>query len=152
MDREYHSVPLIIIWKMIHGKHIPIIIAMSVAILAVAVGVISIFPFINSVKYDRYDKNDFIDANAYQAIFLINDQIYFGHLKNINSDYLILFDVYYVKINDSGAGQLIKLGIGEPHGPKDEMIINQDQILFWENLKFDSPVVKTIQSIQSQGK
>ena len=137
---------------MIHGKHIPIIIAMSVAILAVAVGVISIFPFINSVKYDRYDKNDFIDANAYQAIFLINDQIYFGHLKNINSDYLILFDVYYVKINDSGAGQLIKLGIGEPHGPKDEMIINQDQILFWENLKFDSPVVKTIQSIQSQGK
>ncbi|MEK7121210.1 MAG: hypothetical protein AAB857_00710 [Patescibacteria group bacterium] len=92
------------------------------------------------------------DAETYQAVFLANNQIYFGRLKNINSDYLILSDVYYVKINESGAGQLVKLGAGEPHGPRDEMIINQDQVLFWENLNFDSPVVKTIQSIQSQGK
>ncbi len=93
-----------------------------------------------------------IDTETYQAIFLTNNQIYFGRLKNISSDYLILSDVYYVKVKEDGAGQLVKLGMGEPHGPKDEMVINQDQILFWENLKFDSPVVKTIQSIQFQGK
>ena len=139
---------------MISNKHVPTILAISVAVLAVAVavavGVISIFPVISSLKYDGYDKNDFIDSDAYQAVFLTNDQIYFGHLKNISPDYLILSDVYYVKINEEGAGQLVKLGVGEPHGPKDEMIINQDQVLFWENMRFDSQVVKTIQSIKQK--
>lgn len=137
---------------MIHGKHIPIITTVSVAILALAVGIISILPLINSIKYGRYDKNDFIDPDAYQAVFLTNDQIYFGHLNSISSDYLILFDVYYVKVNESGVGQLVKLGIGEPHSPKDEMIISQDQVLFWENLNSDSPVVNTIKNMQLQKK
>ena len=135
---------------MISSKHIPIILTVSVAILAVVVGVIGIFPAVSSLKYARYDKKSFIDQDAYQAVFLMNDQIYFGHLKNISSDYLLLSDVYYVRINEGGAGQLVKLGVGEPHGPKDEMIINQDQILFWENMRFDSQVVKTIQSIQQK--
>ena len=135
---------------MISVKHVPIITAVSVAVLAVVVVVISVLFLTNSVKYSRYDKNDFIDSNAYQAIFLTNDQIYFGRLKNISSDYLLLSDVYYVKINEGGAGQLVKLGLGEPHKPKDEMIINQDQVLFWENLNADSPVVNTIRNMQSK--
>ena len=135
---------------MISNKHIPIITAVSVAVLAVAVGILSALPLINSVKYDRYDKNDFIDPGSYQAIFLTNDQVYFGRLKNINSDYLFLSDVYYAKVNEGGAGQLVKLGAIEPHKPKDGMIINQDQVLFWENLNDDSPVVNTIRSMQSK--
>ena len=137
---------------MISSKHVSIIIAVSVGVLAAAVLVVNILSLTNYAKYDRYDKKDFIDPGAYQAIFLTNDQIYFGHLKNVSSDYLILSDVYYVKVNENGAGQLIKLGVSEPHAPKSEMIINQDQILFWENLKADSPVTKTIQNMQSQGK
>ncbi len=137
---------------MITSKHIPIITAVSVAILAVVVGFLSLLPLIDSAKYGRYDKNQFIDPNSYQAIFLTNDQIYFGHLNSISPDYLILSDVYYVKVNENGAGQLVKLGVNEPHGPKDEMIINQDQVLFWENLKTDSPVVNTIRGAQSQTK
>jgi hypothetical protein len=133
---------------MINSKHVPIIISASVAVLAVAAVVISVLPLTNYLKYDRYDKNDFIDQDAYQAVFLVNDQIYFGHLKNINQDYLILSDVYYVKIDEDGAGQLVKLGAIEPHGPKDKMIINKDQVLFWENMRFDSQIVKTIQSMQ----
>ena len=135
---------------MIHSKHIPIITAISVAVLTVAVGVISILPLTNSLKHDGYDKKDFIDPDSYQAMFLTNDQIYFGHLKNISSDYVILSDVYYVKVNESGAGQLVKLGTIEPHGPKDKMIINQDHVLFWENLNSDSQVIKTIENMKSQ--
>ncbi len=135
---------------MISSKHVPVIISVSVAILAVAVGTISILPLTNYLKYDRYDKNDFIDSNAYQAIFLTNNQVYFGRLKNISSDYLILSDVYYAKVNENGAGQLIKLGAIEPHGPRDKMVINQDQVLFWENMRLDSQVVKTIQGMQSK--
>ena len=97
---------------------------------------------------DNFDS--IVDSNTYQAIFLDNSQIYFGYLKNADSDYVVLSDVYYVKVNEGGTGQLVKLGVGEPHGPKDEMIINQDHILFWENLKIDSPVVKTIQNMKLQ--
>lgn len=91
--------------------------------------------------------NKIADPNSYQAVFLDNDQIYFGHLKNTNtSGYLLLTGVYYVKVSEDSVGQLVKLGQIEPHGPKNEMIINRDHVLFWENLRFDSPVVKTIQN------
>ncbi|OGN13616.1 MAG: hypothetical protein A3J47_04235 [Candidatus Yanofskybacteria bacterium RIFCSPHIGHO2_02_FULL_43_22] len=131
------------------SKYVPIIIV-GLVVIGFVVSVIGTPLLTDWLKYDHYDKSDFIDSDTYQAVFLTNDQIYFGRLKNISSDYLILFDVYYVKINESGAGQLVKLGVGEPHGPKDEMIINQDQVLFWENMRFDSQVVKTIQSMQQK--
>lgn len=137
---------------MTSSKLIPIITAVSLVVLGVAVGAIGTAPLAGFIKYDRYDKNDFINPDAYQAVFLTNDQIYFGRLKNVNSDYLILFDVYYIKVSENGAGQMVKLGAIEPHGPKDEMIINKEQVLFWENMRFDSQVVKTIQSMQSKEK
>ena len=136
----------------LRSKHVPIIIAVCLAVLAVTVGILSVLFLINSVKYDQYDKNNFIDTNTYQAVFLTNDQIYFGRLKNVSSDYLILSDVYYVKVNEAGAGQLVKLGAIEPHKPKDIMTINQGQVLFWENLNDDSPVINTIRSMQLQKK
>lgn len=93
------------------------------------------------------DLGKIINPNTYQAIFLSNDQIYFGHLRSENqkSEYLVLTDVYYVKIGEDSVGTLVKLGQIEPHRPENEMIINRDHILFWENLSLDSPVVRTIQ-------
>ena len=93
-----------------------------------------------------------VDPDVYQAVFLDNDQIYFGRLKNAepgsdsSSEYLVLSDVYYVKVDNDGVGKLVKLGQIEPHRPTNEMIINQDHVLFWENLSPDSPVVQTIRS------
>lgn len=98
--------------------------------------------------YLIYTEKNLISEDSYQAIFLSNDQIYFGHLKNINSDYLLLEDVYYVKIDGDSGGKLIKLGQSEPHRPTNEMMINKDQVLFWENLSPDSPVVQTIRSVR----
>jgi len=132
---------------MVSGKNISIVTAASLVILAIVIGSVGVLFLIDFLKYDRYQKHDFIDSSTYQAVFLTNDQIYFGHLKNISSDYLILHDVYYVRVDESSVAQIVKLGIGEPHGPQDKMIINQDQVLFWENLKFDSTVVQTIQNM-----
>lgn len=136
---------------MASSKHTPIVVVVVLVLLGAVAGAVIGAPGITDFfKYDHYNKIDFIDPDAYQAVFLMNDQIYFGHLKNISSDYLLLSDVYYVKINEDGAGQLVKLGASEPHGPQDKMIINQDQVLFWENMRFDSQVVKTIQSIEQR--
>ena len=133
---------------MISSKHVPIVIAVSVAVLVVMAGLFSGLFLTKFLKYDSYDKQDFIDSVVYQAVFLTNDQIYFGHLKNIDPSYLILSDVYYVKVDEGGAGHLVKLGALEPHGPQDKMIINRGQVLFWENLKADSQVTKTIQNMK----
>lgn len=131
-------------------KHIPIITAVSLVSLTVAVVLIGVVLFINLPNHDSYNQQDFIDTSTYQAIFLTNDQIYFGHLKNISSDYLLLSGAYYVKVNEDGAGQIVKLGVIEPHAPEDKMIINQDQVLYWENLKPSSQVVRTINELQSK--
>lgn len=45
----------------------------------------------------------------------------------------------------SMANILVKLG-DELHGPKDEMRINRDQVLLWENLKGDSKVTDAIKN------
>lgn len=132
---------------MTRSKNFPIVIV-GLVIIGFLAGAIGSSLLTDWLKYDRYDKSDFIEPDSYQAVFLTNDQTYFGRLKNANQDYLILSDVYYVKIDDNGAGQLVKLGAIEPHGPKDQMTISKKQVLFWENMRPDSQVVKTIQSIQ----
>jgi hypothetical protein len=47
--------------------------------------------------------------------------------------------------------QLIKLG-SEVHGPDDEMVISEKQILFFENLKKDGKVSASIDNYQKQKK
>src|SRR3989338_2052517 len=129
-------------------KNTSFVIVISLTVLVIMVGYVAVQFLTDYLKYDRFSKQDFIDQNTYQAVFLTNNQTYFGRLKSISSDYLILLDVYYVKIDDNGAGQLVKLGSIEPHEPENKMIINRDQILFWENIKFDSSVLKKIQGMQ----
>lgn len=96
-----------------------------------------------------------VDSSKYQAVFFTNGQVYFGKLSAHNSDYLKLNDIYYLQTqageeaslqnasDDQNNVQLIKLG-NEIHGPEDEMIISKEQILFYENLKTDGNVAKSI--------
>jgi hypothetical protein len=107
-----------------------------------------------------------IDSDKYQAVFFTNGQVYFGKLKAMNGDYMRLNNIYYLQAKstdgkesnpqeasaqDASNVQLVKLG-SEIHGPDDEMVVNKDQILFFENLKKDSNVSTTIANYQSQQK
>lgn len=94
-----------------------------------------------------------------QAVFLTNGQVYFGHsVKSIDKQYLKLTNIYYIQINQplqaSGSANtntattnteynLIKLG-HEIHGPQDVMLINRSQILFIEDLRSDSQIVRAM--------
>ena len=98
-----------------------------------------------------------VKKDQYQAVFLTNNQVYFGKVKSINDESVVISDVYYLQVQqsvqpdakDKTADQqqlsLAKLG-GELHGPEDTMFLNRDQVLFWENLKNDSKVVQAIQN------
>lgn len=105
-------------------------------------------------------------SGDYQAVFLVNGQVYFGKLTSgqLSSNFVTLKDVFYIQVNQplqpvekdkkppESQPQLIltKLGLQEIHGPKDEMIINREQILFIEDLRADSQVVQGIKQFNSQ--
>lgn len=98
---------------------------------------------------------DFVDNSRYQAVFLNNDQVYFGRIGELNTRYINLVDVYYLSAQQSDENQdetnlaLVKLGC-EVHGPSDQLIINRDQVAFWENVKTDSRLAKGIKEWQDQ--
>lgn len=96
--------------------------------------------------------------SGYQAVFLSNGQVYFGKLSDVSDTYVTLKDIYYLQVvqqqqqlqgqQATQSGQqpqvsLVKLG-NELHGPADVMKINRNQILFYEDLKTDSQVVRAI--------
>jgi hypothetical protein len=103
-----------------------------------------------------------VKSKQYQALFLTNGQVYFGHLTGVNNGYVKLTDIYYLQVqqtvqpgqsstNQQQNVSLAKLG-NELHGPEDSMYVAQPQVLFWENLKDSGKVVQAIKSYQAGGK
>jgi len=110
-----------------------------------------------------------VSASNWQAIFLVNGQVYFGKVNSVSNKTLALSDIYYLQVvtkplqttqqgatatpDQSGQQELtlIKLG-NEIHGPTDRMIINRDQIVLTEVLKKDSRVVQAISKYVSDQK
>ncbi len=119
------------------------------AILLVVLAVIIVAAAIYFVTL-RSNSLSFLDAD-YQAVFLTNGQVYFGQVDKKASGFVLVSDMYYLQNQTIGiaetAGQdvaLIKLG-NEVHGPTDAMYINQERILFIEDLQNGSRVVQAIE-------
>ncbi|MGC9599437.1 MAG: hypothetical protein ABSE18_03570 [Minisyncoccia bacterium] len=95
---------------------------------------------------------------AWRAVFLTNNQVYFGHFQHWPfAATITLRDVYYLQIaqpseqlngEDQSQLKLVKLG-NEIHGPTSEMVVPLSQIMFWETLRSDSVIVKTIEQSQT---
>lgn len=120
---------------------------------ATILGVAAIYLF--AVRGGDGGENRYVDNKKLQAVFLNGGQVYFGNIKNLNDKYMRVSNIYYLRVNQTvqpdgtaaaGANQdisLVKLGC-ELHGPTDEMLINRDQVVFWENLKGDGQVAKAV--------
>ena len=103
-----------------------------------------------------------VDGDKYQAVFLnggvtsgsVSYSTYFGKIKAINDDYLVLQQVYYLTdqqgSNNQSNPQLTKLGCQQLHSPEDEMVINRSQVAFWENLEDRGKVVTAIKEFEKQ--
>lgn len=94
---------------------------------------------------------------SWRAIFLNNNQVYFGHFWDLPfASAITLHNVYYLEIaqpaqqltgqDQSQQLKLVRLG-NEIHGPTNEMTIPMAQVLFWETLRPDSAVVAAIKSL-----
>lgn len=114
------------------------------------------------VYFLAFSKNSgearFVDDDKLQAVFLNGGQVYFGKIDDLNGKYVRMSNIYYLRVNQtvqpnqengtqqqSGANDisLVKLGC-ELHGPEDKMLINREQVVFWENLKADGQVAKAV--------
>lgn len=98
-----------------------------------------------------------VDSNKWQAVFLTNGQVYFGHLKEAGRDHVSLNEIYYLRVSQElqppsdqpqTSINLVKLG-DEIHGPEDSMYVPKSQIIFWENMRDDSAVVQVINQLKN---
>lgn len=140
-----------------------------VVILAVLIGAV-LFRDRIMPKKDGAEKTDDAateTASGYQAVFMVNGQVYFGKLSDTTQQYMTLEDVYYLQLiqqpglqgSQQGTAQqqqqqaqpqltLRKLGKDELHGPLDLMKINTDQVLFYEDIKEEGEVMQAIRKYQ----
>jgi len=125
-----------------------VVLCASLAILALSLA--SLFYF------DKSGEVNLVDGKKSQAVFLTNGQVYFGKIKALNNQYVDLQDIYYLNSSSDGTNQqqqpnlsLVKLGC-ELHGPQDRMVINREQVSFWENLKTDGKVAEAIKKWRDQ--
>lgn len=98
-------------------------------------------------------------SKSWQAVFLTNGQVYFGHIVRNSFKTIVIRDVYYLQTTPSlQQGQqptqpditLVKLG-NELHAPTDEMRINREHVLFTEALKDDGTVAQGIMKAREGG-
>jgi hypothetical protein len=147
--RSSKSAPKTNKWWQISG----LVLLFSVTILAVAA--IAILAFGTS------SQTRFVNNKKYQAVFLTNGQVYFGNIKQMGDDYLRLQNIYYLQNNNSSTPTstssttsnsytLVQLGCQQVHDPYNEMIINRDQVSFWENLQDSGQVVQQINQFKKQ--
>ncbi len=95
-------------------------------------------------------------SSAFKAVFLSNGQVYFGKLAELPSGFFSLTEVYYLRAGtlqqagEEGSTQidLVKLG-AEIHAPKDEMFINRDQVIFFEDIQENGEVMRLIRAHQA---
>lgn len=101
--------------------------------------------------------------DQYSAVFLDNDQVYFGRLQVKDKGFWALVDVYYLRagrVQASGSEEepqvqgtpqidLVKLG-SELHAPKDEMLINPEHVIFYEALGEQGQIMQLIRNFEAK--
>lgn len=130
------------------------VVAAIAAIVILLIGVIVVAASGNSsVKAE----NKYVDSSKLQAVFLNTGQVYFGNIKSLNNDYFVVTNIYYLQTANNGSSSsnsnssvtLVKLGC-ELHEPYDQMVINSDQVTFWENLGDNGQVAKAVKTFEKQ--
>ncbi|PSO43152.1 hypothetical protein BRC19_01900 [Candidatus Saccharibacteria bacterium QS_5_54_17] len=130
---------------------VTLVIVAGLSILGVLIA--GIFLEASSNEHENMVKHD-----QYQAVFLTNDQVYFGNITKAGNGMMVLENVYYLQVdqqiqpNQRNAQNnqqqqpdvsLAELG-DELHAPEDKMFISSDKVVLWENLKPDGQVAQAI--------
>lgn len=134
-------------------KKAPAILRWGAFALLIAVLILVVATIIMIATNGKQGQGQYVDKNNLQAVFLNGGQVYFGNIGEITDDYTTMSNIYYLRVNQqvqpdgsttgNGDVSLVKLGC-ELHGPQDKMVINNEQVVFWENLKSDGQVAQAV--------
>lgn len=99
------------------------------------------------------------EKGRYVAVFLDNNQVYFGQKLNVKNNFLQLEKVFYLTDrqalidakNQAKGGDLVLSKLSkDAHQPQDGISINQDHIVLIEVLTDNSRVKQIIEKYQDQ--
>jgi len=122
-------------------------------VLLIAIAVLLVGVIFTVTRGSDDSESKFVNSSDYQAVFLNNGQVYFGNIENLTSSYVRMTNIYYLTQGSGSSSSnysLVKLGCQQIHDPLDEMVINRDQVTFWENLNANGKVVTSIKQFQQQ--
>lgn len=119
-------------------------------------GILSLLFFVNP------GEQKYVDSSKFQALYLNNQEVYFGKIKTINARFIDLQDVFSttnpsaLKATQSAkSATTTALSIVKPdcnaYGSYDEMIIARGDVRYWQNLRPDSQVVQAINAREHSG-
>jgi hypothetical protein len=94
-------------------------------------------------------ESNLINRKEYQSVFVNvtgsnGGQAYFGHIIAINSSYIVLNDVFYLQPGKSSNQFTLNKLSCALYDPVDPMVINRQQVDFWENVNNSSQIAQDI--------
>src|SRR5690349_5274799 len=72
----------------------------SVALLFAVTALLVVLVYFLMVAKNN-NESDFVDDSKLQAVFLNGGQVYFGKLEDLNSKYLRMSNIYYLRVNQT---------------------------------------------------
>ena len=132
-------------------------------VVVLLIGLIGVVYANNSgTNNSDYNESQYIYTKKLQAVFLNTGQVYFGNIKKLNQQYIVLTNIFYLQTANSGSSTsstttssansnvtLVKLGC-ELHMPYDQMVINNSEVTFWENLQANGQVAKAVSTFEKE--
>ena len=121
------------------------------ALAIIAVGSIFLIHYSNVNQYSYVNKNDFQAVDVSIGGSTSGDQIFFGQVKDISSNYLVLYDIYYIPASTSSTSSItLQPLVCQVDTPYNQMVINLSSVNWWENLQNTGKVAQSILSYQKQ--
>lgn len=127
---------------------------MTLAVVAVLIGLLIFVIYDKNTSTTADTEGQYVKTANLQAVFLNTGQVYFGNIKAVNSNFLVLRHIFYLESNSTSSSSssssstpsnvtLVKLGC-EIHAPLDQMVINRSAVTFWENLSPKGQVAEAV--------
>jgi hypothetical protein len=118
-----------------------------VLLFGIVIIVVAILIFIGFGKTGL--ETSYVNKDDYQSVFVnvsgtSGGQAYFGKIVAIRDNYIVLDNVFYLESGSSSNQFTLNRLTCALYEPNDQMVINRQQVDFWENLSSTSTVTQDI--------
>jgi hypothetical protein len=98
----------------------------------------------------------YVDPDRYQAVYLVNGQVYFGHLEDAGDELYLVQEAFFIaEVPGEGEGappiQQVRSVREEFHQPDGDILIPKQAVIRVDNLTPDSEVALAIDRVLEEG-